>query len=93
MLVYYVVLLVISGTGFAPNAYGDQAQGVYLPPKPKFSKCPPKPKSHPVKPQSRNWKNQVWAVIIPNSGQMSKPWKNWTNYGQTGQTGQIPNSK
>ena len=27
MLLYLVVLLVASGTGFAPNAYGDQAQG------------------------------------------------------------------
>src|SRR6185437_120147 len=27
MLIYLVVLLVVSGTGFAPNAYGDQAQG------------------------------------------------------------------
>ena len=27
MLFYVVVLLVVSGTGFAPNAYGDQAQG------------------------------------------------------------------
>ena len=27
MLIYLVVLLIASGTGFAPNAYGDQAQG------------------------------------------------------------------
>ena len=27
MLIYLVVILVVSGTGFAPNAYGDQAQG------------------------------------------------------------------
>ena len=27
MLIYLVVLLVANGTGFTPNAYGDQAQG------------------------------------------------------------------
>ena len=27
MLIFFSCLLVASGTGFAPNAYGDQAQG------------------------------------------------------------------
>ena len=30
MLIYLVVLLVASGTGFAPNAYRDQTQGVVM---------------------------------------------------------------